>query len=237
MKITFAVTGSERKALVTAISTTLNAPIKYLGMPTAAYEVGGYHIDKTGTLTGNDNELLIGELAEQGFNGEVTYENIYAESEERIGSGNWMGEPIEVDKITIEMPLDGFNPDKLDNLFRLVNSKDTLLKAALGAEDLPIQQTADTLSFPWFSYTEDGGTVNAYTTLIERLCKTAKEKQRITAKEHGDVENPKYAMRCCLLSLGFIGPEYKASRKILLNKLSGNSSWKSPKSEVTDNER
>ena len=52
-------------------------------------------------------------------------------------------------------------------------------------------------------------------------------------------------MRCFLLSIGMIGTEYKASRKILLSKLEGNSSWKNgapmqaadaAESEATDNE-
>jgi hypothetical protein len=43
MKISYNLTGAERKALVGAISQVLNAPTKYLGMPTAAYAIGGYH--------------------------------------------------------------------------------------------------------------------------------------------------------------------------------------------------
>ena len=37
------------------------------------------------------------------------------------------------------------------------------------------------------------------------------------------------SMRCFLLSLGFIGDEYKTARKILLLKLDGNSSFKEGK--------
>jgi hypothetical protein len=55
MTLNFNKTGAQRKALVGAISTALNAPTKYLGAPTFAYEAGGYHIDKNGTLTGEDN--------------------------------------------------------------------------------------------------------------------------------------------------------------------------------------
>ena len=51
MRLSYNVTGPERKTLVAAISHELNAPTNYLGAPTFAYEVGGYHIDKTGTLT------------------------------------------------------------------------------------------------------------------------------------------------------------------------------------------
>lgn len=39
----------------------------------------------------------------------------------------------------------------------------------------------------------------------------------------------KYAFRCFLLRLGFIGNAYKADRKILLRNLSGSSAFKSGK--------
>jgi hypothetical protein len=104
MKINYNVTGSDRKRLVGAISQATNSPTKYLGAPTFAYEVAGYYIDKNGEVTGNDNELLVSELAEQGFSGTAEYENTYQEGETRIGSGHWMGEPVESYAETDETP-------------------------------------------------------------------------------------------------------------------------------------
>ena len=52
------------------------------------------------------------------------------------------------------------------------------------------------------------------------------KQNRITAKPKED-DNEKYAFRCFLLRLGFIGDEYKADRKILLSKLDGSSAFKS----------
>ena len=62
MKIAYNATGAKRKSLIAAISQELNIPVKYLGMPTAAYEVGNFHIDKTGTVTGPDNRDLVADL-------------------------------------------------------------------------------------------------------------------------------------------------------------------------------
>jgi hypothetical protein len=62
MKINYNVSGTKRKSLAGAISQELNAPTKYLGAPTFAYEVGGYHIDKNGILRGDDNPGLVAEL-------------------------------------------------------------------------------------------------------------------------------------------------------------------------------
>ena len=55
-----------------------------------------------------------------------------------------------------------------------------------------------------------------------------RNQKRITAKEK-EVDNEKYAFRCFLLRIGFIGAEFKAERKILLSKLSGSSAFKTAK--------
>ena len=62
MKISYNITGANRKTLVTALSKELNAPVNYLGAPSFAYEIGGYHIDKTGMVTGPDNRDLVADL-------------------------------------------------------------------------------------------------------------------------------------------------------------------------------
>jgi hypothetical protein len=134
-------------------------------------------------------------------------------------------EADEADTLTVEFPLDGFNPETLDNLTKMVTAKESLIKAALGADDLPIQVTNDTVKFPWFTLA-DPSHAAYYVQFIFALCKTAKEKKRVTAKERGLADNPKYAMRCWLLSLGLIGDEYKNARKLLLANLGGNSSFK-----------
>jgi hypothetical protein len=73
-KYKFGVTGQERKALAGAISELLTQPTKDLGAPTFAYEIGGYHIDKEGTVIGEyDANFLVG-LAKLGFEPE-TFEN------------------------------------------------------------------------------------------------------------------------------------------------------------------
>jgi hypothetical protein len=60
------------------------------------------------------------------------------------------------------------------------------------------------------------------------LCDMARSQKRVTAKEK-ETGNDKYAFRCFLLRLGFVGDEYKSARKILLKNLSGNSAFKAPK--------
>ena len=112
-------------------------------------------------------------------------------------------------------------------------AKESLIKKALGIDDLGIEVTEDTVSFPWFTEMPEPDEVKAYPHFIASLGKMSRDLKRISATEK-EVDNEKYAFRCFLLRLGFIGNEYKAERKILLKNLSGNSSWKNgaPEKEV-----
>ena len=67
--------------------------------------------------------------------------------------------------------------------------------------------------------------MNAYDTFICKLCEMARNQSRVNSSEK-PIENEKYAFRCFLLRLGFIGTEYKTARKILLKNLSGSSAFK-----------
>jgi len=159
------------------------------------------------------------------------------------GNGAQENGGSEHDALAIEMPLDGFTPEKLDNLAKLIDSKRELIKAAIGADGtLPVSQTEEgNLRFDWFPYTENADEVSAYTTLVSKLCSMAKELQRVTSKEK-TVYNQRFAFRVFLIRLGFVGDDYKTARKILLRNLSGNSAFKNgppPKpgesEEVNDN--
>lgn len=144
-------------------------------------------------------------------------------------------EPIEIKDLAIEMPRSGFTEMALENLKRLVESKAGLLKKALGIESLALEITEDKVGFPWFNTEGGAEAIKAYTHLIAALCEMAKTQQRVNSSEKA-VDNEKYAFRCFLIRLGFIGPEYKEERKILLSKLRGNSAFKLPKDEVSHDE-
>ena len=139
------------------------------------------------------------------------------------------------DSLIIEVPKAGFTEEAIANLEKLVESKSTLIKKVIGADSLAIEQTKETLRFPWFTPQGDVALIRAYTKFVSALCTMAKEQKRITAKEK-TVDNEKYAFRCFLLRLGFISEEFKAERKILLSKLTGNSSFKSGEHQPAESE-
>jgi len=215
MEFNYKVTGERRKALVTTISELLDTKAVYKGMPTAAYAIDNLTVTKEGTLIADErtdeatlNKVLTA-LADAGFTTEAPDA---ADAEEPTG-------------LVISMPMDGFSEAALDNLRKLVDSKATLIKKALAVEALPIEVTDDRVSFPWFSEMPEQEDTQAYIALITALCEMAKNQKRVTAIDKAPA-NEKYAFRCFLLRLGFIGDEYKVARKILLRNLTGNTAFR-----------
>ena len=57
MVLHFNVTKEARKAMVKAIETELGIKAKYLGVPSCAYEVGDYRVEKDGTLSFEKDDI------------------------------------------------------------------------------------------------------------------------------------------------------------------------------------
>lgn len=145
------------------------------------------------------------------------------EETEEVADSAETTEPGEADALTISLP-DDLTDEDFAKLQNLVASKANLFRKALGTDDLTIQRADGKISFPWFHGT-GSARAQAYSRLVTALCQLAKKSKRITAKEH-EVPNEKYAFRCFLLRLGFIGKEYKDCRKILLERLSGSAAFR-----------
>lgn len=220
MELKYNVTGNDRKKLVTAISEATGCAAKYKGAPTFAYEVDYFTIDKNGIVSFDDRadseeiENLIERLHEQGFEAE--------------------SQPEETgDSLILSYPRKDISDAALENLRLLVASKESLIKKALGADALPIEVSDEKVSFPWFAGFPQPEEISAYAHFTGKLIGTAKTQKRVTAKEK-EIDNEKYAFRCFLLRLGFIGEEYKAARKILLRNLSGSGAFKSGNPKVQE---
>lgn len=224
MIINYNVSGSDRKRLVSAIAEHTGEKAKYLGAPGFAYQVGGYTVSVDGQVTIEDNSTaaaLIRFLREKGFQAEDPLADCIAED-----TAEEQSEPTEIDGICISMPRSLFTDSGLENLKALISAKGNLIKKALGTDDLPLEITDTKVSFPWFSGIPTPDEMKAYDTFICKLCEMARNAKRVVAKEK-ETDNDKYAFRCFLLRLGFIGAEYKSERKILLRNLTGSSAFRS----------
>ena len=222
MELDYNCTGADRKNLVAVLADHTGQKAKYLGAPSFAYQVDCITIDKNGVLHLDDNadpdwvEAIQARLASSGY-------TCISEAYDNPQPDPVMNE--EPERISIQMPMASFTESSLQNLFNLVDAKGSLIKKALGVSDLTINLLDDRLAFDWFPADSTPEEINAYTAFIAALCAMARNQKRITAKGK-TVDNEKYAFRCFLLRLGFIGAEHKQTRKILLRNLSGSSAFK-----------
>ena len=225
MTITINAQGAERKRLVQTIAEWLGEDAHYCGAPTFAYEIGRFTIEKSGSLTFSDMldsevvERLLEHIYDEGFD----IDQSHTEEDDTDSTENVIGD---LSGISIQFPASEFTESTLANLQAIIDAKGNLIKKALKAEALPINRLGDRIDFPWFRPYADPQEVQAYMHFVTALCEMAKTQKRITAKEK-EVDNEKYAFRCFLLRLGFIGEQFKAERKILLRNLTGSSAFKS----------
>lgn len=227
MTIAINAQGAERKRLVKTISEWLGEDAHYCGAPTFAYEIDRFTVEKNGSLTFSDLldsevvERLLEHIYDEGFDIDQSHTEDEPESEAETATATG-----DLNGIIIQLPASQFTESSLANLEALVAAKGNLIKKALGVNDLPIEKDGEYIGFHWFRPFADPQEMEAYTHFLTALCEMAKTQKRITAKEK-EVDNEKYAFRCFLLRLGFIGEEYKHERKILLRNLEGSSAFKS----------
>ena len=214
-EIIFTLESKQRPKLAQEIGNILGTAPHYERVPSCVYDIAGYRLDKEGVLhipegaeeTAKD---LILQLRERGFQDD-------AEITEEV--------PVQQDKLTIVIPRESLTDTALENLQKITANKQTLFQRAFRMDSTEIEITDEKINFTWFPYTVAGDDIAAYTQFISRLCDMARDAKRVSSKPT-ETDNDKYAFRCFLLRLGFIGKEYKTARKILLRNLTGNSAFR-----------
>lgn len=210
MSIRFTLKPKERPKLAEKIASALHTIPCYQKLPSCSYKIGDCTLEKDGTFRipdTVDNETvhrLLEHLQAKGFTGEM--------------------EQTE-DKLVITVPKDSFTESALSNLQKIIDNKSELLARAFLADELTLEITDDAIGFAWFPFTIDSDEVSAYTEFVGRLCNMARRVKRVSGSST-ETDNDKYAFRCFLLRLGFIGNEYKNARKVLLRNLTGNSAFR-----------
>ena len=225
MKIHYSITKEQRKKLVEAIGTALGTTASYCGAPSFSYRVGAFEITRDGCICFGDEadeaevERVRTALREAGFTvAEDETELPTAEAEEELTTDD-------EDRLIVSIPRTFLTETGRRNLDALLASKGKLIQKAFNIEKATYTLTEETIKFAWFHGKIAEDTVRAYTDFISKLCEMAQKQKRAVAKEK-PTENEKYAFRCFLLRLGMIGDDYKASRRILLQNLTGSSAFK-----------
>lgn len=214
-EIRFTLESKQRPKLAQEIGNLLRTAPHYERVPSCAYDIAGYRLDKEGVLhipegAEETTKDLILQLRECGFQDD-------AEITEEV--------PVQQDKLTIVIPRESLTDMALENLQKITANKQTLFQRAFRTDSTEIEITEEKINFTWFPYTADGDEITAYTQFISRLCDMARDAKRVSSKPT-ETDNDKYAFRCFLFRLGFIGKEYTTARKILIRNLTGNSAFR-----------
>ena len=193
-EIRFTLESKQRPKLAQEIGNILGTAPHYERVPSCAYDIAGYRLDKEGVLhipegAEEITKDLILQLRERGFQDD-------AEITEEV--------PVQQDKLTIAIPRESLTDTALENLQKITANKQTLFQRAFRMDSTEIEITDEKINFTWFPYTVDGDDIAAYTQFISRLCDMARDAKRVSSKPT-ETDNDEYAFRCFLLRLGFIG--------------------------------
>ena len=130
-----------------------------------------------------------------------------------------------VDAYTITVPFDSADTLLEYRITKLINAKSKLFMKAFNADKLDFEIKDDTITFKWLSGDATPEMIQASMKFFSLLVKLVKEGNSVKCKER-EIHSEKYAMRCFLVRLGFIGDEFKKDRKLLMQNLSGSSAFR-----------
>jgi len=242
------VTGLQRKELAGVIAACFGTAVRYKGAPGFEYLISDncareWQVDKEGRVSTPElgsyaleeglsvfqKLALAGAVAEgrasvcvtlKGHNG-VTLRNLI----NIIASKQMLlKKALNLDT---ELVTDSFI-EAINNQ-RLVKTED--FKAVLdeiGEEGCPgftFDLKEEKITCRWFNGSLKPDEIQAYIQLVQAVNKQALTQKHSTPKLTKN-ENEKYAFRVWLLRIGFVGDAYKTSRKLLLERLSGNSAFR-----------
>ena len=127
---------SDRKALAQALAAELGTEARYLGVPSCAYQIGGYTINRDGSIDG-DLEAIRSFL--------IRHDYIHPEpSQETIDAGTDTDSvpafESEADSTELSIPCVGFAPQQLISLIRIMYSRQKLLAAMTKNDGIRIDE-------------------------------------------------------------------------------------------------
>lgn len=144
----------DRKAMAKALAAELGTEARYMGMPTCAYQVGPYTVNKDGSIDGEDFEPIRGFLIREGLieeaaetAPEIETDSVIEELADRLSRvpsvdsihENQGGEDT-VTGMSVSIPTDGYAPQALINLLRTFFSRQKLLNAMMKGGAIHIDQ-------------------------------------------------------------------------------------------------
>lgn len=229
-----------RKALAKAVSEYTGEPLKYMGLPSFAFQTGLYTIDRDGAIISeaeDEYEKLKQYLIELGYL------------------------KPELETFEISVPIDEMDGVALRNLVYMLHSKQYLLNKVVGSTSFTVSDRlilsltntppadkdeflalfeadggpeenhgiafdSEKVTFT-FALSDNPDKNKAYIEMAAFMVARAKESKRFNPSEQKP-DNEKYYLRAWLLRLGLTGDGGKASRKALLQGLKGHTAFRTP---------
>lgn len=238
----------DRKALAKALAEELGTEARYMGVPSCAYQVGDYTVNKDGSVGGEDFEPIRDFLIRNGYI-EVIPMTETAETPAAI--------PEKIEGTSVTIPLRDYTAQGLTNLLRTLYARQDLMNAMLRGDTLWVdeeltQRLRDeqpdtpeaiqrllkeeidagmvggvnledgkiTMDFP---FREDKPTEwTAYADLLIAMADKARNAKHAGGQRITPEDSEmKYFCRSWLVQLGFGGAEHKETRRVLLGHLHG----------------
>lgn len=242
----------ERKETVKALGEHFGVKPKYMGVPSFAYQIETaeetYTVDRAGKITTSagievePETLLNGRIEEKIIETTTTVAKITG-FEVSVPMEGHTGTTLRnlVNMIyskhgLIKKSL-GLNADIVEGEFctgineaktEILEDFKTAIKS-IGADKCPgigFDFNNGTITFKFLEGEASSEKVKAFTQLVALLNQNAKALKHASAKAK-DTDNDKFTFRIFLIRLGMVGDEYKVARKVLLEKLEGNSAFRS----------
>lgn len=241
----------ERKEIVKALGEHFGVAPKYMGAPSFAYQIETgeetYIIDRAGKIINSEGNgveletLITGRVDEEDASESTETETIAFEVTVPMEGHTGITLRNLVNMVYSKQALIkkafGIQENVVRDDFSLAINKvriETLedFKATIediGAESCPgieFDFFDKTVTFKFFKDEVSPEKVKAYTQFVALLNQSAKVLKHASAKAK-DTDNDKFTFRVWLNRLGMKGDEYKTARKVLLEKLDGNSAFRS----------
>ena len=235
-------TTEDRKEIAKRLAEITGSESRYTRVPRCAYEVGDYVIEKDGSVTiaeGADLQPLRA-LVEEGMI--VPFEPKPISLTVTVPTAGHTGNSLR-NLVNLIYTRAGLINKALGTSFAAEQGLiDTLaenenlcitgdfLKAVASYEKehgqalYGITFTEEKITFFTLPKTDNPDRIKAFTELAGMMNKQALAQKRIQAKKVND-ENEKYALRTWLTRLGMNGLEYKTTRRILMENLSGDAAF------------
>ncbi len=240
----------ERKEIVKALSEHFGVEPKYMGVPSCAYQIETadetYTVDRAGRITtsagvGVEFETLLNTRNDET---EITFFEVAVPMEGHTGiSLRNLVNMIYSKQALIKKSL-GITGNIIEEEFcKVINEAKTGtiedFKAAIESigtdkcSGIGFDFNNRTITFKFLEGEASPEMVKTYTQFVALLNQNAKALKHASAKSK-DTDNDKFTFRVFLIRLGMVGDEYKTARKVLLERLAGNSAFRSGSKPVKE---